>query len=131
MPREKKIIALQGKTTIAYRQEEGEWYATALEFDIMGYGKTKAEARQLLHELMEIYLQDIAQLLSEGKRVKFFNPSEDDEWNAATEIETCRIQLSLDSDAVGLQSQVQWQGLGALVQFINSMDELHMDLVAA
>ena len=127
----KKIVTLQGKTTIAYRQTEGEWYATALEFDIMGYGKTKAEARHLLHELLEIYLQDIAQLLSEGKRVKFFNPSEDDEWNEASEIETCRIQLTLDSDSADLQSHVQWQGLGTLVKFIDSMEEFHLDLVAA
>lgn len=131
MPGTKQIVSLEGKTTIAYRQVDGEWYATALEFDIMGYGDTKAKARMLLNELLEVYLHDVAQLLAEGKRVKFFNPSDDDEWNAAEDIETCRIQFTLDTQAAELQPQVRWQGLGKLVEFIDSLDGLHMDLIAA
>ncbi len=76
-----KRIVLQGDVTVAYRKEGSEWFATALEFDLLGYGRTRKAAFKLLQELIAEYMLEVAHLVSEGKRVAFFNPSETAEWN--------------------------------------------------
>lgn len=68
-----------GPITVAFRQDEGEWLATALQFDLVGTGKTKDTAFAQLKELVNDYLTFI---LSVKGEVAFFNPSPREEWEA-------------------------------------------------
>jgi len=58
----------------------------ALEFDIVGTGGSKAEAFSEMKELVEEYLLSVVECLSQGEKVRFFNPADNDEWNKANEI---------------------------------------------
>jgi hypothetical protein len=64
---------------VAYRQVEDEWYCTALQFDLLGIGRTREQAFAQLKELVNAYLTHVLQL--KGK-VALFNPSKREEWNA-------------------------------------------------
>lgn len=72
-----QIITLQGLVTVAYHQEGGEWIATALEFDLVGTGKTRDGAFNQLRELVSDYL--LAYITSAG-RTQFKNPADGQEW---------------------------------------------------
>ena len=73
-----QVTVVKGPVTVAYRQEEGKWYAIALEFDLVGIGKTREAAFNELRDIVNDYLIDC---MAEKKPVEFFFPSEPDEWN--------------------------------------------------
>jgi hypothetical protein len=74
----KVVKVAGGPVTVAYKQVAGEWHCTALQFDILGIGKTREAAFAQLKELMNSYLTHVLQL--KGK-IAFFNPADREEWN--------------------------------------------------
>lgn len=73
-----KIVKIAGgPITVAYRKEDDLWYCTALQFDIMGNGKTREKAFAQLKKLVNSYLIHV---LSVKGPVSFFNPSDREEW---------------------------------------------------
>ena len=70
-------ITLKGPVTVTYRQEGAEVYARALEFDLVGIGKTRKSA---LKELQEIFADYAEEVLNTKGKVRFFNPSDSEEW---------------------------------------------------
>ncbi|MBI4560326.1 MAG: hypothetical protein HY706_22285 [Candidatus Hydrogenedentes bacterium] len=73
-----RIAPVSGAITIAYRRSAGNWLCTALQFDIVGVGPTRAAAFREMCELLTDYFDEI---LSSTGPVRFFNPSEAKEWN--------------------------------------------------
>ncbi|MBI5093210.1 MAG: hypothetical protein HZB26_12320 [Candidatus Hydrogenedentes bacterium] len=71
------VTRLGGTVTVAFKKRGGKVYATALEFDIVGIGPTRAKAFQELQQLLYAYVEEV--LRSDGK-VRFYCPSEADEW---------------------------------------------------
>lgn len=67
-----------GPINIAYFKENKEWWAVALEFDILGSGKTRQAALSQLKELVNFYF--LHTLKSEGN-VSFYNPSDRELWD--------------------------------------------------
>lgn len=75
-----QIIPLaDGPITVAFKKDGPYCLATALEFDIVGTGKTRTEALNQLQELVSVYLFEV--LTTTGKR-SLYNPSEQIEWEA-------------------------------------------------
>lgn len=74
------IKIANGPLTVSYRQVDGEWRATALQFDLVGTGKTKQGAFEQLRELVNDYLTFI---LSVKGEVAFYNPASREEWEVA------------------------------------------------
>ncbi len=72
-----EIVTLQGPVRVAYRKRGREWYATALEFDIVGTGSTKARA---LRELQELFQDYVSEFLATPGMTHFFNPSPAEDW---------------------------------------------------
>jgi hypothetical protein len=120
MKQHKHEVLLQGGVSVSCHKEEGEWQATALEFDIIGYGPTKAKALKMLQELFSDYLHDVASILIQGKKVKFFNPSPSEKWEHGFERFNVRLKLSATSEP----KPAAPQGLGKLKDFIDSLGDL-------
>ena len=72
------MVTLHGPITVAYRRASRMWHCTALQFDIVGVGKTKGEAFAEMRDLLRDYLEEV--LATDGP-VRFFNPAESGEWN--------------------------------------------------
>jgi hypothetical protein len=72
------VTCLRGPVTVAYRKKNRKWYATALEFDLVGIGRTREGAFEILQEMVNEYLTDCVKA---EKVVDFIFPSEPDEWN--------------------------------------------------
>ena len=81
MPIEVSLTTRKGQLDVAYRRRKGEWHAIALQFDIVGIGRTQGAALRQMKELVEEYILDIANRDIDTKRVQFFNPSSVEEWN--------------------------------------------------
>lgn len=124
-------LVLRGPVRVAYRKDGGTWWATALEFDIAGYGRSRRAAFTMLQELMLDYLREVALLVRQGERVKFFNPSREEEWNGA-EVEdfvaVCTIHRGAPRDS---EETSDYKGLGRLIEFIESLDDLDVKLIPA
>ena len=71
------IQALEGPVSVAYKRVGKEWHAIALQFDIVGTGKTKAEAFREMQGLFETYLSAV---LKAPRPVRFYNPSAQADW---------------------------------------------------
>jgi hypothetical protein len=74
-----EVFLLQGPVTVAYRREGRKWYATALQFDLVGAGRTQQAAFDELQRVVNTYLEEI--LETKGP-VRLFNPSEPAEWES-------------------------------------------------
>jgi hypothetical protein len=74
-----EVLLLQGTVTVAYRRQGRIWCATALEFDLVGAGKTPEAAFEELQGVLGCYFEEI--LKTKG-RVRLFNPSEASEWES-------------------------------------------------
>lgn len=72
-----QIMTLRGPITVTYRQEGGEVHARALQFDLVGIGKSRKSA---LKELQEIFSDYAEEVLNTKGKVRFFNPSDPEEW---------------------------------------------------
>jgi len=72
------MVTLHGPITVAYRRVSRMWHCTALQFDLVGVGKTKVEAFAEMRDLLRDYLEEV--LATDGP-VRFFNPAESGEWN--------------------------------------------------
>lgn len=127
----KRSIALQGNLTVGYHREGREWFATALQFDIMGYGRTKAKAFQLMQELVSEYLQEMARLIAEGEKVRFFNPSSAEDWDRMVELEEYHVRLTMAFNQAARPTALTPSGLQELIEYIDSLDEMEVDLVPA
>lgn len=128
---ESRHITLRGPIRVVFRQDEDEWRATALEFDIAGFGDDKKSAFTMLQELLQEYLFAVAHLLHDGKEVEFFNPSGSDEWNGANSVEEFNIEFTVRIPPGELSDRISYRGLGQLVAFINSLEDLDVRLVPA
>ena len=80
--------------TVAYRIEEGEWYCTALQFDILGTGATREEAFAEMRELLTQYLLLCIEEARSGNPTAIFQPSEDSEWDVP-DVEVVNVQVSV------------------------------------
>lgn len=124
-------MILRGPVRVSFRKAGREWWATALEFDIAGYGRSRRAAFAMLQELMLDYLREIARLVHAGKPVKFFNPSREEEWNGA-DVEDYLIVCTVERGPDGVaMAGSDYRGLGRLIDFIDSLDELDVKLVPA
>lgn len=72
-----RAIRIKGPVTVAYRRRRCDYVAIALQFDLVGIGKTKTEALLQLQKILDIYVREA---LKEKGRIKFFNPSPAEEW---------------------------------------------------
>ena len=73
------VVQLQGPVSVAYKRKgRKDWYATALQFDLVGHGSSKEQALRELQDVVADYLVEITEV--EGP-VQFFNPSPPEEWN--------------------------------------------------
>ncbi len=70
---------LKGPLTIAYEKEGAKWYATALEFDLVGIGSTRKKAGEEVKQLFREYLYGC---LDEEGPVRFVFPAEASVWNS-------------------------------------------------
>jgi len=75
---ELEVLPLDGTISVAYKKHGRDWYATALQFDLVGTGNSRAEALQELQSLFETYLGAV---LDTKGRVRFYNPSEQADWD--------------------------------------------------
>jgi hypothetical protein len=66
-----------GPVSVSYRKQGGKVYCTALQFDLVGVGKTRGKALEELKAVVETYL---ATVLSEKGQVRFFNFADEEEW---------------------------------------------------
>jgi predicted RNase H-like HicB family nuclease len=78
------IIPLaDGPITVVFQHDGPYWIATALEFDIIGTGKTRQESLSQLQELVSLYLFEVIQ---EPDKHNIFNPSESELWALADKV---------------------------------------------
>lgn len=134
MPRQRRHtlrIALAGGVTVALHREDGAWYATALEFNITGYGDTRTKAIAMLRELIAAYMVDVATLLAEGKKVRFFHPSGEEVWNRAEDLRKFQVTFVIQSSAKAVEDRIDNRNLGKLIAFIDSLDDMGVELVPA
>lgn len=71
-------LRLEGPVWVAFTQEEKAFYATALQFDLVGTGSTREIAFTELQEMFRIYVQAV---LAKPGKVQFVFPSEASEWD--------------------------------------------------
>jgi predicted RNase H-like HicB family nuclease len=72
------LMAVRGMVSVSYREVEGEWHATALQFDLVGIGKTREKAFRQLRALVGTYLEAYAE--TKGK-AQLFNWAEEEDRN--------------------------------------------------
>lgn len=72
-----EIKTLKGPISVTYKKDGAEIHARALQFDLIGVGRTRARA---LKELQEIFADYAEEVLNTRGKVRFFNPSNPDEW---------------------------------------------------
>jgi hypothetical protein len=95
------VRKLEGPVTVAFSQLADEWYATALEFDLVGTGASREAALRQLKAVVKTHFET---LLTTPGKVRFFNPSDADEWNIEDkEYFTMTITIAR---AVRLQDQI-------------------------
>lgn len=71
------VTTLEGPISVAFKKAGREWHAIALQFDIVGTGKTRAEAFCQMQGLFETYVSEV---LKASRPVRFYNPSERADW---------------------------------------------------
>ena len=71
------VTTLKGQVAVTYREQGGEVYARALQFDLVGVGKSRKGA---LKELQAIFADYAEEVLNTKGKVRFFNPSDPEEW---------------------------------------------------
>jgi hypothetical protein len=88
-----RIVNTEGPATIAVRKVGREYHYTALEFDILGIGRTKQDALAEVQELVEEYVYSVIEELGKGYKVAYFNPSGERDWNQADELRRYEVTL--------------------------------------
>ena len=122
-------IVLRGPVNVACHRHHKEWFATALEFDLVGYGNDKKAAIKMLQELVSEYLHEVASLLRDGKQVKFFNPSEPDQWNQDS-VDLYNVTFTLPSPKVAQKQPADGQSISRLIEYINSLEDVALSDVS-
>ncbi len=89
-----RTVAAEGPVTVAVHKMGREYHCTALEFDILGTGRTKQDALAQVQELVEEYIAGVIEELGKGNKVAFFNPSGERDWNQADELRRWRYGAS-------------------------------------
>lgn len=74
-------VTLQGPVRVTYHKQNGEWVATACQFDLIGVGDTREEALAELQEVVSVYVNEV---LNARKPVQFFCPSDPEDWNRSS-----------------------------------------------
>lgn len=97
MAKKSAIILASGPVTVAVRRFRDYYTCTALQFDIVGTGKTKGAALRQLQELVGEYLLAVIELVAQGKKIRFFNPSDAEEWNRAQELRDFKVSFALQT----------------------------------
>ncbi|MDZ4857465.1 MAG: hypothetical protein SGI88_00665 [Candidatus Hydrogenedentes bacterium] len=70
-------VRLEGLVRVSYKQEDGKFYARALEFDLLGIGASREEAKDQLEEVFKLYVEEF---LAAPGEMRFFFPAEAEEW---------------------------------------------------
>ena len=73
-----RILALEGPVSVAYRKEGGLYHAIALQFDLVGTGRTKDAAFEALQAVFDTHMRSIVR---QRGAVQFLNPSPQEDWN--------------------------------------------------
>ena len=73
-----EIRRLQAPVAVTYTTLDGQVYARALQFDIVGIGKNRQEA---LRELGELFADYVEEFLNSRGPVQFSHPAEGVEWD--------------------------------------------------
>ena len=126
-----ETVILNTPVRVVYHKDGNDWYATALEFDIIGYGKDKRQALQMLQELLRDYFYAIGQLLSEGNEVAFFNPSGVEEWNRSDSLQVFHVSFSLRDGLPRVKTPIPYRSLGKLFKRTESLDDFGVRLLPA
>ena len=71
------VSYIRAPINVTYRRYQKEWMCTALQFDLVGFGKTRQEAFQDMKSLVNEYLLDA---LATEEKVRLYNPSDSREW---------------------------------------------------
>jgi hypothetical protein len=71
------IRALNSPVTLAHKKIGKKWHCTALQFDLVGIGKSRSEA---MHELKGILNTYLCEIIKTTGPVRVFNPSDAEEW---------------------------------------------------
>jgi hypothetical protein len=100
-----KTIRLDGKITTSskFNNSTKKWYCTALEFDLVGIGKTEEEAFKELKVLLRYYLLEFVESTHSGGKMDFFNPSEAENWNTGKKKEygvTLIVELAEEKERI-------------------------------
>ena len=74
---ELEVLPVDGAISVSFRKRGKEWYATALQFDLVGTGTSRDEALRELQTLFEAYVNAV---IGTKGRTRFYNPSEAEEW---------------------------------------------------
>jgi len=124
-----EITVLRGPVTVAYRKEGKKWYATALEFDLVGIGTTRAKAFKALQEIVNEYLSDCAE---EKGPVEFLFPAEPKEWNNDDKewFRLTAVILTPDRNRKAIPKVINLSDLHSLRKHIKSFDLIPESAVA-
>ena len=79
-----QVQTLEGSVSVAYKKAGKEWHAIALQFDIVGTGKTRGEAFREMQGLFETYLSEV---LKATAPVRFYNPSDQADWEIQDKVD--------------------------------------------
>ena len=127
-------MVIKWPISVVCRKMGARWGATALEFDIVGTGKTKEAALEGMRELFEDYLSSVVEELRAGNEVAFFNPSDAEDWNRDS-IERyellCRVTCAESAGREQPESPGNLGDLRKLTHFIDSLDEVDVKPVEA
>ena len=72
------VLLLEGPVSVAFRREGPMYCAIALQFDLVGMGKTKDEAFLALQSIFDTHMRG---LLKEKGHIRFLSPAPESEWN--------------------------------------------------
>lgn len=75
-----QISIVGGPVSVAYKRHGRGWMAMALQFSLIGLGKTREKAFEELKGVLLTYLETV--LEAKGP-VRFFNPAEDEDWDTS------------------------------------------------
>ncbi len=73
----KSTVVWDGVVHITHRTKQGLHYCRLLECDLVGVGKTQDDAFRELREIFSDYLDEY---MASGRKLRFHNPSDAQEW---------------------------------------------------
>lgn len=112
-----ETVTLRGPVTVAYKRCREGFMCTALQFDIVGIGRTKREAFQEMRDLVEEHLEEI---LRSPEPVCFFNPSDAADWNVGNQ-ENYQVAMLFERHSEPIPTDVPLANLAPLREHRESL----------